>query len=97
MSGPAFAEHCGLKYQTFAGWVAKRRREEGQTRPPVWCQKSAEPVNTGVSGQDNWLRSSTSTDLTKVVSYRFPSASGFSEGAGTAIPVWRIRLTEKEL
>ena len=35
MSGPAFAEHCGLKYQTFAGWVAKRRREKGQTRPPA--------------------------------------------------------------
>jgi transposase-like protein len=35
MSGPAFAEHCGLKYQTFAGWVAKRRREKSQTRPPA--------------------------------------------------------------
>jgi transposase-like protein len=29
MSGPAFAEHCGLKYPTFASWVAKRRGEEG--------------------------------------------------------------------
>lgn len=28
MSGPAFAEHCGLKYPTFAAWVAKRRRED---------------------------------------------------------------------
>ncbi|MEM9599022.1 MAG: transposase [Acidobacteriota bacterium] len=28
MSGPAFAEHCGLKYPTFASWVSKRRREE---------------------------------------------------------------------
>lgn len=26
MSGPAFARHCGLKYPTFAGWVARRRR-----------------------------------------------------------------------
>lgn len=32
MSGAAFAEHCGLKYQTFAGWVARRKRENGQTR-----------------------------------------------------------------
>ena len=29
MSGPAFAEHCGLKYPTFAGWAAKRKKEEG--------------------------------------------------------------------
>lgn len=29
MSGPAFAAHCGVKYPTFAGWVAKRRREGG--------------------------------------------------------------------
>ena len=35
MSGAAFAEHCGLKYQTFAGWVAKRRREKGQARRTV--------------------------------------------------------------
>jgi hypothetical protein len=27
MSGAAFAEHCGLKYPTFAGWVTKRKRE----------------------------------------------------------------------
>ena len=31
MSGPAFAEHCGLKYPTFAAWVAKRRREDGES------------------------------------------------------------------
>ena len=34
MSGPAFAEHCGLKYPTFAGWVSKRRREEYQSSTP---------------------------------------------------------------
>jgi hypothetical protein len=33
MSGPAFAEHCGLKYPTFASWVSKRRREENQSSP----------------------------------------------------------------
>ena len=35
MSGPAFAEHCGLKYPTFAGWVSKRRREEDQSSTPA--------------------------------------------------------------
>ena len=26
MSGKAFAAHCGVKYPTFASWLAKRRR-----------------------------------------------------------------------
>jgi len=34
MSGPAFAEHCGLKYSTFANWVSKRRREEAVESSP---------------------------------------------------------------
>ena len=29
MSGPAFAEHCGLKYPTFASWAAKRKKKNG--------------------------------------------------------------------
>jgi transposase-like protein len=53
MSGPAFAEHCGLKYQTFAGWVAKRRREKGQAKPPAGKQQFvlAEFGATAVSGE----------------------------------------------
>ena len=35
MSGPAFAAHCGLKYPTFATWVAKRRRGDGSPRKVV--------------------------------------------------------------
>lgn len=34
MSGPAFAGHCGLKYPTFAGWVAKRKHPESGGRRP---------------------------------------------------------------
>ena len=35
MRAPAFAEQCGIKYPTFAGWLAKRKREaaEGSTTP----------------------------------------------------------------
>ena len=29
MSGQAFAEQCGVKYPTFAAWVAKSRRRDG--------------------------------------------------------------------
>jgi transposase-like protein len=32
MSGPAFAKHCGLKYPTFAAWVAKQRREKSSPK-----------------------------------------------------------------
>ena len=39
MSGPAFAEHCGLKYPTFASWVSKRRRENGEDSSPKDNQK----------------------------------------------------------
>jgi hypothetical protein len=35
MSGPAFAAHCGLKYPTFATWVARRRRGDGIPRKAV--------------------------------------------------------------
>jgi transposase-like protein len=39
MSGAAFAEHCGVKYQTFATWAAKRRREKGRGERPAEVQK----------------------------------------------------------
>lgn len=29
MSGKAFAEQCGVKYPTFASWLAKRRQDGG--------------------------------------------------------------------
>lgn len=52
MSGPAFAKHCGLKYPTFAGWVAKRRRGErpgGRGAPAAGAFVLAEvaPVDGG--------------------------------------------------
>ena len=28
LSGPAFAQQCGIKYPTFAAWAAKARRKE---------------------------------------------------------------------
>ena len=39
MSGAAFAEHCGLNYQTFAGWIAKRKREAAQGEHPKGGQQ----------------------------------------------------------
>ncbi len=38
LSGPAFARQCGIKYPTFAAWVAKARRQD---RP----QQSVQPAS----------------------------------------------------
>ena len=34
LSGPAFAQQCGIKYPTFASWVTKRRAKPAQSAPP---------------------------------------------------------------
>jgi hypothetical protein len=41
LSGPKFAKLAGLKYQTFAAWVARRRKQRGDIQPAV---KTADPV-----------------------------------------------------
>ena len=33
LSGPAFARQCGVKYPTFAAWVAKARRQDRPSQP----------------------------------------------------------------
>jgi hypothetical protein len=33
MSGPAFAKHYGIKYQTFASWLYKMRRQHARREP----------------------------------------------------------------
>lgn len=35
LSGPIFTKQCGIKYPTFASWVAKRKRDYGAR---LWCQ-----------------------------------------------------------
>lgn len=34
MSGMKFANHCGVKYSTFASWIQKRRRDKNQYPSP---------------------------------------------------------------
>ena len=40
LSAPAFARQCGIKFPTFASWLAKRRRAEkrkpANTQPPTF-------------------------------------------------------------
>jgi hypothetical protein len=35
LSGTKFAELAGIKYQTFAAWAARRRKQRGQSAPPA--------------------------------------------------------------
>ena len=35
LSGPAFARQCGIKYPTFAAWLAKRRKVARTSSRPV--------------------------------------------------------------
>ena len=41
LSGAKFAELTGLKYQTFAAWAARRRKQRGGVQAPV---KAVDPV-----------------------------------------------------
>ena len=47
LSGPAFARQCGIKYPTFAAWVAKARRGERHPKP----RQSASPFIIAEIGQ----------------------------------------------
>lgn len=41
LSGPKFAALAGIKYQTFAAWVTRRRKKRGDIQPAI---KAADPV-----------------------------------------------------
>ena len=41
LSGVEFAKLAGIKYQTFAAWAARRRKQRGSTAPPL---KAVDPV-----------------------------------------------------
>jgi len=59
LSGPKFAALCGVKYQTFAAWLA-RRKSHRQTHPKQqpqrkssqvqWLEASVQPVRTAHGG-----------------------------------------------
>jgi hypothetical protein len=53
LSGPKFATLAGIKYQTFAAWVAKRRRQGVSATaaakpadPARWLEAVVEPTQT---------------------------------------------------
>jgi hypothetical protein len=46
LSGAKFAELCGVKYPSFAGWVARRKRERAA---------GAGPVPAAADGELRWL------------------------------------------
>jgi transposase-like protein len=44
MSGQAFARHYGIKYQTLASWIQKRRRGRGESEPGAGGLRLVEAV-----------------------------------------------------
>lgn len=44
LSGPKFAKVAGIKYQTFASWIQKRRRSTGTYAPAAEQPSVASPV-----------------------------------------------------
>ena len=60
LSGPKFAALCGVKYQTFAAWLARRksrklahrpRRRQPKASPQVrWLEASVQPAATSAAG-----------------------------------------------
>ena len=50
LSGQAFAEQCGIKYPTFASWLAKRRRENEPTANSPQSFVVAEFAKAGTGG-----------------------------------------------
>ncbi len=60
LSGAKFAALCGVKYQTFAAWLARRkspkqahpqRRRQLKGTPPIrWLEASVQPAATSASG-----------------------------------------------
>jgi hypothetical protein len=51
LSGKKFAELAGIKYQTFATWLQKRRRQGQPSRPPAdpvrWLEALVDQASSG--------------------------------------------------
>jgi DNA-binding transcriptional regulator YiaG len=54
LSGPKFAALCGVKYQTFAAWLARRKSQRQPRRKAAnqvrWLEASVPPAATSASG-----------------------------------------------
>lgn len=58
LSGPKFAALCGVKYQTFAAWLARRKsqrrthpkRQLRKSNPVQWLEASMPPVTAANAG-----------------------------------------------
>ena len=53
MSGQEFARYAGVKYQTFATWVQKRRREKSQEALVVERPRRVKWVEAEVGGEQD--------------------------------------------
>jgi hypothetical protein len=67
MSGQAFAQHHGIKVQTFASWIQKRRRARGDYQNEEVCRKLRMRKEPPVTRPKKATRPPTSMNLIEVI------------------------------
>jgi transposase-like protein len=80
MSAAGFAERCGVKYQTFAGWVKRRRKARQQAAENKAEEPDGEPkfLLAEVRGED---------PPTRGLRVRLPGGAVASVSCGAEVPL----------
>lgn len=95
MSGQAFAQHHGIKIQTFASWMQKRRRMRGDYQNEAVCRKLRMRKDSPAPRQKKSTRPLTSMNLIEVdlqkdsqkdLQKDTPSTSSVSEPMEVVLP-----------
>lgn len=87
MSGQAFALHHGLKIQTFASWIQKRRRARGDYQNETVCRKLRMRKDTAQTRQNKAARPQPSMNLIEVnLQNNPPSTSSVHEPLEVVLP-----------
>lgn len=91
MSGQAFAQHHGIKIQTFASWMQKRRRMRGDYQNEAVCRKLRMRKDSPAPRQKKSTLPLTSmnlieVDLQKDSQKDTPSTSSVSEPMEVVLP-----------
>lgn len=66
MSGQAFARHHGIKIQTFASWIQKRRRARGDYQNEAVCSKLRMRKNPRCTSTQSEARAQSPMNLIEV-------------------------------
>jgi hypothetical protein len=76
LSGPKFAVLAGLKYQTFATWVQKRKRQRGAAKVPATTSERMKWLEAVVEQAHETVDLTEATTLVLQLSIRCPPLGG---------------------